>query len=76
LLDRATTVTPEIERMLAERANTRSECEAEMLKHFLAVSRMMPAEQGRRYLEWVETHCSLMGQNMEQQHHTGAMHHE
>jgi hypothetical protein len=25
-----------------------------MLEHFYAVSRAMPAEEGRRYLEWIQ----------------------
>src|SRR5258708_34947703 len=47
LLATATNMTPEIQNLLAERAKTRTDCEAEMLKHFLAVSRTMPPEQGR-----------------------------
>jgi len=53
LLSRSETVTPEIQNLLAERAKTRAECEAEMLKHFLEVSRTMPPQQGQRYLAWV-----------------------
>lgn len=49
----ATDVTPEIERLLAERSQLRAACQAGMLKHFYAVSRTMPAEQGKRYLTWV-----------------------
>ncbi len=64
-------VTPEIRNLLAERAAMRADCEAEMLKHFLAVSRMMPPEQGRRYLEWVEQQTFLNGDAMEQRHHSG-----
>jgi hypothetical protein len=71
LLARAATVTPEIQRLLAERATTRAECEAEMLKHFLAVSRTMPPEQGRRYLAWVQQQTFLHGQGMESRHHLG-----
>lgn len=68
LLAQAGTVTPEIQSLLAERAKTRADCEAEMLKHFLAVSRTMPPEEGRRYLAWVEDQTSLRGQAMEQSH--------
>jgi uncharacterized protein YnzC (UPF0291/DUF896 family) len=70
LLAQSATVTPEIQTLLAERAKTRADCEAEMLKHFLAVSRTMPPEEGRRYLAWVETQTSLRGQAMEQRHRT------
>jgi hypothetical protein len=69
LLAANTAVTPEIQSLLAERAKTRSECEAEMLKHFLEVSRSMPAEQGRRYLTWVEQQTVLHAQSMELHHH-------
>ena len=68
LLARSTNVTPEVQTLLAERARTRSECEAAMLNHFLAVSQTMPPEQGRRYLAWVESQSSLWGMGMEQQH--------
>jgi hypothetical protein len=72
LLAQTSSVTPEIQNLLAERAKTRADCEAEMLKHFLEVSRTMPPEQGRRYLEWVEQQSSLNGQAMEQSHEAGA----
>jgi hypothetical protein len=70
LFTTATNLTPEIQSVLAERARIRAECEAEMMKHFLAVSRTMPPEQGRRYLAWVEAQTSLHGQGMEQRHQT------
>jgi hypothetical protein len=69
LLAHADTVTPEIRDLLAERARIRAECEAEMLKHFLAVSRTMPAEQGRRYLAWIEQQTFLRPTAMESRHH-------
>jgi hypothetical protein len=68
LLARASSVTPEIQDVLAERAKTRADCEAEMLKHFLEVSRTMPPAEGRRYLEWVERQTFLSGQAMEARH--------
>ena len=68
LLAQTTTVTPEIQNVLAERAKMRADCEAEMLQHFLEVSRSMPPEQGRRYLDWVQQQSSLRGQGMEQRH--------
>jgi hypothetical protein len=68
LLDKATNMTPEIQNLLAQRARTRGECETEMMKHFLEVSRTMPPEQGRRYLAWVEEHIFLRGQGMEAHH--------
>lgn len=68
LLAQAATVTSEIQDLLAQRAKMRADCEAEMLQHFLQVSRTMPPAQGRRYLEWVEKQSSLQGQGMEQSH--------
>lgn len=70
LLATATNLTPEIQNLLAERAKTRADCEAEMLKHFLAVSRTMPPEEGKRYLTWVENQSCLRGQAMEESHKT------
>ena len=65
LIAPANTVTPEIKALLAERATTRSECEAAMLAHFLDVSRAMPPGQGQRYLAWVEQQTLLQIQGME-----------
>jgi len=72
LLAQTTTMTPEIQGLLAERARVRADCEAEMLQHFLEVSRTMPPEQGRRYLAWVQQQSSLLGQGMEQRHQMGS----
>jgi hypothetical protein len=69
LLAHADAVTPEISNLLAERARIRAECETEMLKHFLAVSRTMPPEQGRRYLAWIEQQTLLRPTAMESRHH-------
>ncbi len=68
LFSQASTVTPEIQDLLNERARMRADCEAEMMKHFIAVSKTMPADQGRRYLEWVEKQTFLRGQAMEERH--------
>lgn len=68
LLSQSSSVTPEIQSVLVERAKTRADCEAEMLNHFLEVSRTMPPEQGSRYLQWVEQQTFLSGQAMEQRH--------
>jgi hypothetical protein len=64
-----TNVTPEIEALLTQRAKVRSDCETEMLKHFIEVSKTMPAEQGARYLSWVKRQTVLSPQPMEEQHH-------
>ena len=71
LLANATNMTPEIETLIKERGQTRATCEAEMLKHFLAVSRTMPPEQGQRYLAWVENQSCLRCANpMAERHKT------
>ena len=67
LLANATNLTPEVQNLLAQRAQTRGECETEMMKHFLTVSQTMPPEEGRRYLAWVEQHIFVQG--MEANHH-------
>ena len=59
LLAETNTMTPEIERTLAQAAALRAECQAKMLQHFYEVSRTMPAEQGRRYLQWVQQQTIL-----------------
>ncbi len=74
LLSKDPTVTPEVQNLLAERAKTRAQCEGEMLKHFQAVSRAMPPEQGRRYLAWVQEQTVLRPQAMEARHKMHAGH--
>jgi hypothetical protein len=49
-LDNGTNVTSAVELKLAEIAALRAQCQAAMLRHFAEVSRVMPPEQGRRYL--------------------------
>jgi hypothetical protein len=71
LLAKEPGTTPEIQNLLLERAKTRAHCEAEMLKHFQEVSRAMPAEQGRRYLAWVQEQTVLHAQAMESRHQAG-----
>lgn len=59
LLAKTNTVTPEIERMVGQAAALRAECQVKMLQHFYEVSRTMPPEQGRRYLEWIQQRTIL-----------------
>ena len=59
LLAATNTVTPEIEKTLAEAAQLRAECQKKMLLHFYEVSRTMPPEQGKRYLAWVQEQTVL-----------------
>ncbi len=75
LLRGNSTVTPEIQKLLTERATTRALCEGEMLKHFQDVSRAMPPEQGRRYLAWVQAQTVLRSQAMESRHTMADAHH-
>lgn len=53
LFSRTGAVTPEVEKKLEEIAKLRAECQANMLRHFYEVSKVMPPEEGRRYLAWV-----------------------
>jgi len=53
LLATTNAVTPEVQKLLQEAALLRADCQAAMLEHFYAVSKTMPPEQGRRYLEWI-----------------------
>jgi hypothetical protein len=53
-LDRGTNVTSAVELTLADIATLRAQCQAAMLRHFAEVSRVMPPEQGRRYLTEVQ----------------------
>ncbi len=45
-----TNVTAEAQKKLTELGELRARCQAQMLEHFMEVSRAMPPEQGRRYL--------------------------
>lgn len=49
-LTSATNVNPIVEQKLAELGSLRARCQAQMLKHFVEVSRAMSSEQGQRYL--------------------------
>jgi hypothetical protein len=53
-------LTPEIERLLEDAAQTRLQCQKMMLRHFLEVSRSMSPDQGRRYLAWVQDKTFVM----------------
>ena len=52
-------VTPQITEKLTEISGIRQECQTRMLKHFYAVSKAMPEEQGRRYLAEMHKLTSL-----------------
>ncbi len=68
ILASTNTITPEIERLLSEAAQLRAECQKAMLQHFYEVSRTMPAEQGKRYLAWVQQQ-TIVPDTHSQMHH-------
>ena len=68
LLAATNTVTPEIEKALAEAALLRADCQKNMLQHFYEVSRSMPPEQGKRYLAWVQQQ-TIPSDSHSQMHH-------
>ena len=70
LMAQGSSITPEMEEIIARRAKMRADCESEMLKHFIEVSRTMPAEQGKRYLAWVREQRSFKAEGMEELHMT------
>jgi len=43
-----------VQQKLTELGELRAQCQAQMLQHFIAVSRAMPPEEGRRYLAEME----------------------
>jgi hypothetical protein len=54
LLTKTNRLTAEIQQQLAAASEVRLECQTMMLQHFLEVSRTMPREQGKRYMDWVQ----------------------
>jgi hypothetical protein len=68
ILAQTNSVTPAINKKLAEIAALRSECQANMLQHFYDVSRAMPEEQGKRYLEWIHSKTLQCGDAGMEQH--------
>jgi len=66
LLSKSSAFTPEIESKLAEVAGIRVECQKNMLRHFFEVGRSMSAEQGKRYLAWVQARTFLPEHGMHQ----------
>ena len=68
LLSATNAITPEIERALSEAALLRAECQKKMLQHFYEVSRTMPEDQGKRYLEWVREQ-TIMSDSHQAMHH-------
>lgn len=54
-LNNMTNVSPVAEQKISELAACRAQCQSQMLQYFIDVSRVMPPEQGRRYLAEMET---------------------
>ena len=54
VLANGTNVTAEAEKELTELGELRAQCQAQMLRHFIAVSQAMPPEEGCRYLAEME----------------------
>jgi len=61
-----TNLTAEAQAKLDEIAGLRAQCQAQMLEHFVAVSRAMPPEQGRRYL--AEMKKLTLGEHEQMEH--------
>ena len=59
-----------VERKLKETGDLRVQCQQNMFNHFLEVSRQMPPEQGRRYLQWVQQRTLTPEHDMAQRHGT------
>ena len=59
---------------LKESGDLRVECQKNMFNHFLEVSRQMPPEQGRRYLQWVQQRTLTPEHDMAQRHGAGMEH--
>jgi uncharacterized membrane protein len=53
-LANGTNVTAGVQKKLTELGEIRAQCQAQMLQHFVDVSRAMPPEEGRRYLAEME----------------------
>jgi heavy-metal resistance protein len=53
-LGNGTNITANAQKKLTELGELRAQCQAQMLRHFIAVSQAMPPEEGRRYLAEME----------------------
>ena len=59
-----------VEQKLKEAGDLRVECEQNMFNHFLEVSREMPPEEGKRYLQWVQQRTLMPEHDMAHRHHS------
>lgn len=69
ILAKSDRVNGDIEKTVHEIADLKAQCQTQMLQHFFDVSRAMPPEQGRRYLEWVQAKTVLCGQDDDMMSH-------
>jgi uncharacterized membrane protein len=53
-LANGTNVTADVQKKLTELGELHAQCQAQMLQHFVDVSRAMPPEEGRQYLAEME----------------------
>ncbi len=71
-----TNLTNEAERYLSELGVLRTQCQTEMLRHFVEVSQAMPPEQGKRYLTEMQRLTLGFHEQIEQSmSHDGHVHH-
>jgi hypothetical protein len=75
-LGNGTNVTANVQKKLTELGEFRAQCQAQMLRHFMAVSQAMPPEEGRRYLAEMEKITLGSHEEIEQSmsDHTGHEH--
>lgn len=72
----STNVSPVAAQKLVELGELRAQCQAQMLQHFVEVSRAMPPEQGRRYLAEMQRLTLGFHEQMEQSMSGHQHHHE
>jgi len=73
----ATNVSAEAEKKLTELGELRTQCQAQMLRHFVEVSQAMPPDAGRRYLAEMQRLTLGFHEQIEQSmsDHAGHEHH-
>ena len=74
-LGNGTNLTAEAHAKMAELADLRAQCQAQMLQHFVTVSQAMPPEQGQRYLAEMKK-VTLANQEQMEKSMSGPMSHE
>jgi hypothetical protein len=72
--DNGTNVNAGAQKQLVELGELRAQCQSQMLQHFVAVSRIMPPAEGRRYLAEMEKIALGSHETIEQSMSTGYEH--